>query len=148
VLLLAVAPLSARAADAGPVTVPAPAIGTNAEVTVSQTANLGFQAIHVSWKGFPSSGSDLTKNKVRLYECRTEVKTTEDCYGSGDTKPTDPTSLEGVGGSGPDGPGTRQLVITHTDGTGDTDFVVMTGRELPSLGCSSTTKCSLVVWIL
>ncbi|WP_322779270.1 hypothetical protein [Frankia sp. Cas4] len=130
-------------------TVPAPAIGANASVTVSQTSDLGFEAIHLSWKGFPSSGADLSTNEVRIYQCRPDPKSAADCYGSETlASGSDPTALGGLNGAGPDGPGNRRKGITAPDGTGSVDFVVETGRELTSLGCNSTRPCSLVLWKL
>ncbi len=130
-------------------TVPAPAIGANATVTVSQTTDLGFEAIHLSWKGFPSSGADLSTNEVRIYQCRPDPKSAADCYGSETlASGSDPTALGGLNGAGPDGPGNRRKAITAPDGTGSADFVVETGRELTSLGCSASRPCSLVLWKL
>ncbi|WP_239332429.1 hypothetical protein [Frankia sp. CiP3] len=148
--LLLPGPQPARAADVSVArTFPAPAIGANASVTVSKTTDLGFEAIHVSWRGFPSSGTELSTNEVRIYQCRAAPKSAGDCYGSETlASGSDPSALGGLNGAGPDGPGNRRKAITQPAGTGSADFVVETGRELTSLGCNSTQPCSLVLWKL
>ncbi|MFG1808973.1 hypothetical protein [Streptomyces sp. NPDC049040] len=147
-------------------TVPGPRIwdpatqtkGEPGSVTVSQTANLTDQVVHVSWKGFTPTTNDpvviLPNNNsaaypVRVYQCRgTDPKIT-DCYGSSlynaDAAKGFDQEWPGAGSTTPEFPTNAQVSFTHADGTGSVDIEVWTSEQSQTLGCDPHHACSIVV---
>lgn len=159
-------------ATAAGASVDAPGAGLAATVTVSKAANLGNEAVTVSWTGFtPSSAHQLqnggdsydtsTRNPVRVYECRGSAPvSSSDCYGSPGFRGTPASGTEpavpAVPGftypgqtdpfaNQPDGPANWQDVATSPDGSGQVTLQLFTRREAPSLGCDQSRVCSIVV---
>jgi len=172
----AAAPAIAQATAADPagsgITVPAPAAGPGATVTVSKVDGLVNQSVAVSWTGFrPSSDTRLanagdsldvnTDRPVRVYECRgADPVSSSECYGSPGFRgipatPSDPGVPEVVPftypgqtdkyDATPDGPANWQDNVTRADGTGEVTIQVFTKRESAALGCDADAPCSIVV---
>jgi hypothetical protein len=166
-----VEPGAASATPAG-TAVKAPGAGPNATVTVGDTRGLVNQSVTVSWTGFtPSSATVLnngggtydenTQNPVRVYQCRgANPSSSSDCYGSpgfsglrdssgnyttdpvpGYTYPgqTDPSE------NSPDGPANFEDTVTGPSGRGQVNIEIFTTVESPTLGCSPSRQCSIVV---
>jgi hypothetical protein len=115
-------------------------------VTVSQTKNLVYQAVQVSWTGFTptnfngSAGFDSSQTfyPVMIAECKGADPTNPDqCYGgtSGGTP-----SLYG-----PYGPENTVFATTTRNGTGEAVLEVQTVSQNTSLGCSSSQPCSVLI---
>ena len=123
-------------------------------VTVSQTSNLVYQTVQVSWQNFTPSfdstgattvGDDITYYGVKLFECKGTDPTVppnpfnfnapEDCY----AQPTSQPLL------GQHGLGNAVSAFTAPDGTGEANITIETATENDLLGCSQTQPCSLVV---
>ena len=112
-------------------------------VTVSQTANLVNEMVHVSWTGFtPSSqvqyDQTVTDYPVLVAECNTTHPTAwRQCYGANNG---------GVQGAfGPFGPMNTAYSTTARNGTGELDVQILTLAENQFLGCSVHHPCSLVI---
>jgi hypothetical protein len=112
--------------------------------TVSQTTELGFQMLQVSWTGFTptallgSLGYSATTvaYPVMVVECRGyHPATPNDCFGA--------TNL----GANPvlGGPWNSAYSITNPDGTGTADIEVYTSVQNQFLSCDETHPCSLAV---
>lgn len=145
-LSLTATSVPARAADPpSGTTVDGPIPG--ASVTIDHTKDLVNQVVQVSWKGFkPSSGTfltDSTLNPVRVYQCKANPTSPNDCYGNTEEGLAG-GSTDALGGI-PEGPSNAQDALTAPDGTGSALVEVRTKLESPLLGCSSTSACSLVV---
>jgi ABC-type phosphate transport system substrate-binding protein len=116
---------------------------THAAVTVSQTASLVNEMVHVSWTGFTPS-SDLlydqtsTDYPVMVAECKTARPLhLGQCYGANNG---------GVEGAfGPFGPMNTAYATTSRNGTGQLDIQILTQAENQFLGCTNTHECSLVI---
>jgi hypothetical protein len=116
-------------------------------VTVSQTAGLTDQLVHVSWTNFTPSQSSgqlgpwytpTTYYAVMAVECRgTNPTAWSDCY-EADLKGSSPPS-------GPSGPPNEQYAITNGQGTGQLNLLVETSLTNSVLGCDQNHPCSLVV---
>jgi ABC-type phosphate transport system substrate-binding protein len=154
---------------------PAPRAGQGAVIRVSKTDALINESVDVSWRGFRPSSSDQlqdggdifdgnTANPVRVYQCRGADENTpagpKDCYGApgfagvpaldgrAEVPPNKGFTYNGQTDDNahlPDGPGNWQDTVTHRDGSGNVTIQLLTTTEAPSLGCSETTRCSLVV---
>ena len=112
-------------------------------VTVSQTANLVNEMVHVSWTGFTPSSQVLydqtaTDYPVMVAECNTtRPKFWSQCYGANNG---------GVQGAfGPFGPMNTAYATTSPNGTGELDIQILTSVENQFLGCGVAHKCSLVI---
>jgi hypothetical protein len=115
-------------------------------VTVSQTKNLVYQAVQVSWTGFTPSNfngeagfdPDQTLYPVMVAECDSTHPTNPDqCYGgfSGGTPST----------AGPYGPETTVFATTGPNKSGAATFDVQTISQNTGLGCDSSHPCSLAI---
>jgi hypothetical protein len=115
-------------------------------VTVSQTRNLVYQAVQVSWTGFTPTNfngnqgfdSSQTLYPVMIAECKGADPTNPDqCYGgiSGGTP-----SLYG-----PFGPENTVFATTTRNGTGEAVLEVQTISQNTSLGCDSSHPCSVLI---
>lgn len=94
--------------------------------------NLGDGVITVAWQGFTPTRDDGTYGVVIL-QCRAHPRSvTNDCN-TANTFPYDLT-------------GNQQAGITHKDGTGSKFMDIMTTARLPSLACSESTPCSLLLY--
>ena len=94
--------------------------------------NLGDGVITVAWQGFTPTRADGTYGVVIL-QCRAHPRSvTNDCN-TANTFPYDLT-------------GNQQAGITHKDGTGIKFIDIMTTARLPSLACSESTPCSLLLY--
>ncbi len=117
------------------------------KVTVSQTANLVSQLVHVSWSGFTPTGGvqpgqpyyQVTLNyTVMVAECRgTHPVRWSDCYGAANAGIAYPT--------GAYGPYNTAYANSTAKGTGQIPFAVQTGDENKLVGCDPRHPCSLVV---
>src|SRR5215471_16245776 len=112
-------------------------------VTVSQTANLVNEMVHVSWTGFTPSSQVLydqtvTDYPVMVAECDTAHPVSwKQCYGANNG---------GVQGAfGPFGPMNTAYATTSPNGTGELDIQILTAVENQFLGCSVHHSCSLVI---
>lgn len=112
-------------------------------VTVSQTANLVNEMVHVSWTNFTPSSEQLydqtaTDYPVMVAECNTtHPKFWKQCYGANNG---------GVQGAfGPFGPMNTAYATTAANGTGELDIQILTDIENQFLGCGIRHKCSLVI---
>ncbi len=112
-------------------------------VTVSQTANLVNEEVHVSWTGFSPSSEVLydqtaTDYPVMVAECNTaHPKFWKQCYGANNG---------GVQGAfGPFGPMNTAYATTAANGTGELDIQILTDIENQFLGCGTRHECSLVI---
>jgi hypothetical protein len=122
-------------------------------VTVSQTSNLVYQTVQVSWQNFTPSfdqdgaaGADQTTlYGVIVYECRgsdpqvppapNNDGAPEDCYNANQDHPL----------LGEHGLGNAVDAFTAPDGTGQADIAVETSTENDLLGCSTSVSCSLAI---
>jgi hypothetical protein len=95
-------------------------------------ANLGDEVITVAWQGFTPTRSDGTYGVVIL-QCRAHPKSVLNDCNTAETFPYDLT-------------GNQQQGVTHKDGTGNKFIDIMTTARLPSLACSESTPCSLLVY--
>jgi hypothetical protein len=116
---------------------------TPSTVTVSQTASLVNEMVHVSWTGFTPSDQVLysqtsTTYPVMVAECDSvRVVSIGQCYGANNG---------GVQGAfGPFGPMNTAYATTAANGTGQLDIQILTTAENQFLGCGVRHKCSLVV---
>ena len=112
-------------------------------VTVSHTANLVNEMVHVTWTGFTPSSQVLYDQTVTDYPVMVaECKTThpvfwKQCYGANNG---------GVQGAfGPFGPMNTAYATTAPNGTGELDIQILTLTENQFLGCSIHHRCSLVI---
>ena len=164
--------IAAARADSSSVTVQGPPVwvpavgdpttgttGPNGSVTVTQTANLVDQTVHVSWSGFtPSTGPFVSFTggtttsvmyPVVIYECRGTKPAITDCYGSSHYGQNAAAGFqqpnEALGTAAPDFPRNSVAAVTHNDGTGSADIEVYTATQAQTLGCDATHQCSLVV---
>jgi hypothetical protein len=115
-------------------------------VTVSQTTNLVYQAVEVSWTGFTPTNfngyqgfnADETLYPVMIAECKGAHPTNPDqCYGA--TNGGTPTYY------GPYGPQTSVFGTTNPSGAGDAVMDIETISQNNWLGCDSSHPCSLVI---
>ena len=112
-------------------------------VTVSQTANLVNEEVHVSWTGFTPSSEILydqtaTDYPVMVVECNsTHPRFMNQCYGANNG---------GVQGAfGPFGPMNTAYATTARNGTGELDIQILTVAENQFLGCGVRHRCSLAI---
>ena len=100
--------------------------------TVSPGTNLTDQVVKVSWAGFrPTLDNGLYG--VTVMQCSANPKSLDkDC----NTDETFPYSLDG----------NQQPGVTGKDGTGSVFIDIMTSARLPSLACSESTPCSLMLF--
>jgi hypothetical protein len=113
-------------------------------VTVSQTTELNYQMVQVSWTGFTPTAllgslgysSTTVAYPVMVAECRgLHPATPKDCWGA-ENFGQNPT----LGG-----PFNSVYNITNPDGTGSVDIDVYTSVQNQFLGCDQTHPCSLAV---
>ena len=136
--------------------------GLAPSVTVDQTSNLTNQIVQVSWKNFtPSMNSDFVSGYqygqevygVGVFQCKGAAPTDFDaqCNHLILGTPTTGAPATGVESYTLAGTSTQQTdcsLVPATDtvcGTGYTDMQIQTAVQNPSLGCSSTSACSIVV---
>jgi hypothetical protein len=112
-------------------------------VTVSQTTNLVYQTVRVSWSNFTPSSSTTYDTQASLYavmvaECAgTDPASWSQCYGA---------SNGGVeGSSGAAGPYNAVYDTTGPNGSGGINITIETGLENSMLSCDENHPCSLVV---
>jgi hypothetical protein len=147
-------------------------ISAQPQVTVDQTVNLTNQIVHVTWSNFTpsgysgdSAGCDLTPN---LQLCNGFKKGFEfypvyviECKGSNPADwsacntlfvgtPTSGAAGNAVesytqGGKTTQATDCSDVPTDNVCGTGYTDIQIQTSVQNQTLGCSSTTACSLVV---
>lgn len=99
--------------------------------TVSPDGGLANDVVTVNWEGFrPTTGLGLFS--VIVLQCRANPTSLDDCF----TAAPFPQL----------GEGSRQLASTGPDGRGSTPFEVRPAANLPSLGCSETNPCSILVF--
>jgi hypothetical protein len=112
-------------------------------VTVSQTANLTNEMVHVSWTGFTPSSDVLydqtsTDYPVMVAECNSaRPRFLKQCYGA------DNGGVQGA--FGPFGPMNTAYATTARNGTGQLDIQILTTAENQFLGCRVHHRCSLVI---
>ena len=105
---------------------------THRTAKVSPATNLGDEVVQVSWTGFRPTQPNGNYG-VRIMQCTAHPHSVlRDC----NTQETFPFSLIG----------NQQDGVTHTDGTGSTFMDIMTTARLPSLVCSETHACSLLLY--
>jgi hypothetical protein len=113
-------------------------------VTVSQTSELNYQMVRVSWTGFTPTAllgslgysSTTVAYPVMVAECRgLHPASPKDCWGS-ENLGQNPT----LGG-----PFNSVYSITNPDGTGTVDIDVYTSVQNQFLSCDQTHPCSLAV---
>ncbi|MDQ6696643.1 MAG: hypothetical protein M3Z46_04200, partial [Actinomycetota bacterium] len=103
------------------------AAATARHLTVQPAIGLENQAVNVSWSGFDPA------HTVTLYQCSgAQPRSLSDCY----------RQLAAVTEFGT---GTDQATTTP-DGTGSANFEVRPGLQLPLLGCSARSSCSLLAF--
>ncbi|MEV6977610.1 hypothetical protein [Kitasatospora sp. NPDC093806] len=156
---------SATTVTGPPVWIPATGkYGPTGKVTVSETANLTNQVVHVSWEGFtptvdpagkPVKYVKLDSNTrkelyaVRVYQCRGKNPTVFDCYGSthygNDAAKGFLQPQPAAGTRTPEFPFNGGVRVTGPDGRGEADIELWTSQESQTLGCDATHDCSLVV---
>jgi hypothetical protein len=116
-------------------TVSAPGFAATAQKMAAQAipaTSLGDEVVNVTWQGFHPTLADGTYGVV-VMQCRANPKSVlNDC----NTADTFPFSLDG----------NQQLAVTNRDGTGSVFIDIMTTARLPSLACSESTPCSLLVY--
>lgn len=100
-------------------------------VTVTPSVGLVNQVIEVSWSGFRQTQPNGDYSVV-VYQCRANPQSLADCF----TADPYPALQEG----------TRQIGRTGPDGTGRVEFEVRPAANLPLLGCSESTPCSIVAF--
>lgn len=100
--------------------------------TVTPGVLLTNEVVTVSWSGFPPTLRDGT-NGVIVMQCSAAPTSLADCY----TAEAFPSVLNG----------TRADGVTGADGTGSTQVEVRPAANLPELACSTTTPCSLLVYV-
>jgi len=99
--------------------------------TASPDGELANDVVTVSWEGFrPTTGLGLYS--VVVLQCRANPTSVNDCF----TAAPFPQL----------GEGSRKLATTGPDGRGSTPFEVRPAANLPSLGCSETNPCSILVF--
>ncbi len=102
------------------------------KVVVEPATSLSDQVVDVSWSNFRPTRKDGTYQVV-LLQCKADPKSVlRDC----NTDDTFPFSLTG----------NLQYGTTAKDGTGHVFMDIMTTSRLPTLGCSATHPCSLLVY--
>ena len=113
-------------------------------VTVSQTTELNYQMVRVSWTGFTPTAllgslgysSTTVAYPVMVTECR-------------GLHPASPKACWGAENFGQNptlgGPFNSVYSITNPDGTGSVDIEVYTSVQNQFLGCDETHPCSLAV---
>ncbi len=111
------------------------------QATVSKTTGLTSETVDVSWKYFtPSSVRNASGQGfyyVEVLECQTAQPTSlSQCFGS----KTYPIAEGDVSADS-----NEVLATTGTDYTQSIQFPVLSGADEPSLGCSPTTQCSLLI---
>jgi hypothetical protein len=112
--------------------VPTGAAPTERQVVVQPATGLSDQVVDVSWSGFRPTKKDGTYGVV-LMQCKADPKhLLRDC----NTADTFPYSLTG----------NLENASTGKDGTGHVFMDIMTTSRLPSIGCSETHPCSLLVY--
>jgi ABC-type phosphate transport system substrate-binding protein len=94
--------------------------------------NLGDQVINVTWEGFGPTRADGTDSVV-IMQCRANPRSVLNDCNTADTFPYDLN-------------GNQQAGTTAKNGTGRVFIDIMTTARLPSLACSQTTPCSLLVY--
>jgi len=114
----------------GPVSAAAPPPHMTAEATPA--TDLGDQVVLVSWQGFAPTRSDGTDGVV-IMQCRAHPRSVQSDCNTAETFPYDLT-------------GNQQAGTTAQNGTGNVFMDIMTTARLPSLACSETTPCSLLVY--
>lgn len=115
-----------------PVRADATASGTNSRGgVVSPGTSLTNEVVTVSWSGFtPTLPNGLFG--VLIVQCKASAITLADCY------TVDPyPAIEN---------GTRVASSTATDGTGSARIEIRPASYLPSLNCSATNPCSVMVY--
>jgi phosphate transport system substrate-binding protein len=110
----------------------APKLGTNRQVVVTPSTGLGDQVVSVSWSGFRPTTPDGNYT-VDVLQCTAQP---HDLLRDCNIDDTFPFSLTG----------NRQTANTAKDGTGNVLMDIMSTSRLPSLGCSQTHACSLLVF--
>jgi len=93
---------------------------------------LGDQVIAVAWQGFAPTRSDGTDGVV-IMQCRAHPRSVNNDCNTANTFPYDLN-------------GNQQAGTTSADGTGSVFIDIMTTARLPSLACSQSTPCSLLVY--
>ena len=112
-------------------------------VTVSQTAALTNEMVHVSWTGFTPSSDVLydqtsTDYPVMVAECNSpHPRFLKQCYGA------DNGGVQGA--FGPFGPMNTAYATTARNGSGQLDIQILTNVENQFLGCGVNHRCSLVI---
>ena len=126
--VLAVALCALYATLGGPVS----AAPQHMSAQATPSIGLGDQVVSVTWQGFAPTQSDGTDGVV-IMQCRAHPRSVlNDC----NTADTFPYSLTG----------NQQAGTTNADGTGSVFIDIMTTARLPSLACSQSTPCSLLVY--
>ena len=102
------------------------------KVVVEPATDLTDAVVSVSWSGFRPSRPDGS-SRVQVLQCKANPKSVlRDC----NTDETFPYSLDG----------NQQITTTAKNGTGHVFMDIMTTARLPSLACSETHPCSLLVF--
>ena len=111
-----------------PVSAQAPA----RHLTVEPATGLENQVVHVTWTGFHPTVDGA--NTVTLYQCKGVRPTSlSDCY----TDFAPPVTEFGTA---------TDQATTGSDGTGSDDLEVRPGLQLPQLGCSTRSPCSILAY--
>jgi ABC-type phosphate transport system substrate-binding protein len=101
--------------------------------SVSPGTNLTDEVVKVSWAGFRPTDNNNGLYGVTIMQCRANPKSVDkDC----NTDETFPYSLDG----------NQQPGTTAQDGTGSAFIDIMTSARLPSLACSESNPCSLMLF--
>ncbi len=127
-LVLAVALCALYATLGGPVS----AAATHLAAQATPATNLGDQVVNVTWEGFAPTRADGTDGVV-IMQCRANPRSVLNDCNTADTFPYDLN-------------GNQQAGTTAKNGTGSVFIDIMTTARLPSLACSQTTPCSLLVY--
>jgi hypothetical protein len=108
-------------------------------VTIAPMANLGSQVVDVSWSGFPRTNTQTLDYAVDVLQCPYPVIGLPDYQAAGCYNVLPFGSPDHSIGSYQTG------LLTAKDGTGRALFEVRAGQDLPSLNCSQSNVCSIVV---
>ncbi len=112
--------------------VPTSAASRLMAAVASPATGLGDQVIKVSWSGFHPTQDDGAYGVVVL-ECRAHPASVQNDCNNAETFPYDLN-------------GNQQAGKTSKQGTGSVFIDIMTTARLPSLACSQSTPCSLLVY--
>ncbi len=118
---------------------PRSSAATQRTLTVGPAAGLVDQAVLVHWTGFtPTSGA---ANTVTVVQCKAAPVSLADCFVGPDGQP----DIRPPAGGDPNG-SALQDGVTGADGTGAAVMEVRPSLDLPVLGCSEASPCTVLAF--